>query len=135
MCNVPVIDLVCLHCLWQYGEDYFKRSCDDCFCCFCHIFGIGGHGDRSTKLFGGHKRCCDSQWPLTGCYFKCWWSDSHTSLTLCCTRKSLLGKLANMWSIMVELLQWHILEFQIFYRVVVFFDVTKNDFLEVKYNM
>ena len=24
----------------------------------------------SVKLFGGHKPCYDSQWPLTGCYFK-----------------------------------------------------------------
>ena len=23
---------------------------------------IGGHGDCSRKLFGGHKHCCDSQW-------------------------------------------------------------------------
>ena len=23
--------------------------------------GIGGHGDRSTKLFGGRKRYCDGQ--------------------------------------------------------------------------
>ena len=33
-------------------------------------FGIGGHGDSLTKLFGGYKRCCYSQWPLTGRYFK-----------------------------------------------------------------
>ena len=32
--------------------------------------GIGGHGDRLTKLFGGHKPCYDGQWPLTGRYFK-----------------------------------------------------------------
>ena len=32
--------------------------------------GIGGHRDRLTKLFGGHKPCYDGQWPLTSCYFK-----------------------------------------------------------------
>ena len=36
------------------------------------FLGIGGHGDCSAKLFGSHKHCCDSQWPLTGCYFKHW---------------------------------------------------------------
>ena len=31
-----------------------------------HIgIGIGGHGDSSTKPFGGHKPCYDSQLPLT----------------------------------------------------------------------
>ena len=32
-----------------------------------------------------------------------WWSESPTSMTLCC--ETLLGKLASMWSMMVELLQ------------------------------
>ena len=32
--------------------------------------GIGSHGDRSTKLFGSHKPCYDSQWLLTSHYFK-----------------------------------------------------------------
>ena len=32
--------------------------------------GIGGHGNRSTKLFRGHKPCYDYQWPLTSRYFK-----------------------------------------------------------------
>ena len=32
--------------------------------------GIGGHGDCLTKYFGGHKRCSDGHWPLTGSYFK-----------------------------------------------------------------
>ena len=31
---------------------------------------IGGHVERSIKLFGGQKRCCDGQWSLTGRYFK-----------------------------------------------------------------
>ena len=31
---------------------------------------IGGHGERSIKLFGCQKRCCDGHWPLTGRYFK-----------------------------------------------------------------
>ena len=34
--------------------------------------GIGGHGDRLKKIFGSHKWCWDSQWPLADCYFKCW---------------------------------------------------------------
>ena len=33
---------------------------------------IGCHSDRSTKLFDGHKRYCDGQWPLTSRYFKRW---------------------------------------------------------------
>ena len=36
--------------------------------------GIGRHGDRSTKLFGGQEPCYGGQWPLTGRYFKrCIW--------------------------------------------------------------
>ena len=31
---------------------------------------MGGHGDRLTKLLGGHKSYYDGQRPLTGCYFK-----------------------------------------------------------------
>ena len=27
--------------------------------------GLGGLGDCSTKLFGGHKLCYDGQWSLT----------------------------------------------------------------------
>ena len=33
---------------------------------------IGGHGDRSTNIFGGYKRCYYGQWLLTGRYFKRW---------------------------------------------------------------
>ena len=36
--------------------------------------GIGGHGNRSTKLFGGHKPCYDGQWQLTGRYNMCCWA-------------------------------------------------------------
>ena len=32
--------------------------------------GTGGHGDRSTKFFRGHKYCYDGQWPLIDLYFK-----------------------------------------------------------------
>ena len=31
---------------------------------------IGGHGDSSGKLFGGHKDFYNGQWMLTCCYFK-----------------------------------------------------------------
>ena len=37
--------------------------------------GIGGHGEHSTKFFGGQKPWYNSQWLLTGCYFRCWYSD------------------------------------------------------------
>ena len=67
----------------KYGKDYFKRDCEDCYSCCLKLLsylGIGGHGDRLTKLFGGQKRCCDGQWPLTVSYFKhcpnhtiCYW--------------------------------------------------------------
>ena len=33
--------------------------------------GIGGHGNSSTKIFGGQKPCYNSQWPLASHYFKC----------------------------------------------------------------
>ena len=31
--------------------------------------GSGRHGDRSTRLFGGHKGFYHGQCPLTVCYF------------------------------------------------------------------
>ena len=34
--------------------------------------GIGSHGCCSMKLFSSHKPSYDSQWPLTGHYYK-WW--------------------------------------------------------------
>ena len=37
---------------------------------FLHL-GIGNHGDRSTKLFSGHKPCYNSQWLLNSHFFKC----------------------------------------------------------------
>ena len=52
--------------------------------------GIGGHCDCWTKLFGGHKPCHDSQWPLTGGYFKGW--------TLCVHRKWIsMGNKTTTW--------------------------------------
>ena len=37
----------------------------------------GGHGDHLAKLFGGHKRFYDGQWPMTGRYFKGWLIDGN----------------------------------------------------------
>ena len=34
------------------------------------FLGSGGHGDRSTRLFGGHKGFYNRQWPLTCRHFK-----------------------------------------------------------------
>ena len=48
----------------------------DCFRCCKTIkksliyLDIGGHGDRSAKLFGRQERFYDGQSPLTGRYFK-----------------------------------------------------------------
>ena len=41
---------------------------------------IVGHGDRSMKLFGGHKRCWNGQWLLTVRYFKSYsWESARIS--------------------------------------------------------
>ena len=34
--------------------------------------GTGAHGDHLTRFFGSRKGIYSSQWPFTGCYFKCW---------------------------------------------------------------
>ena len=47
---------------WKLGNFHGSHMC-------IALLGIDGHGDRSTKPFGGHKRCYDGQWPITGCYF------------------------------------------------------------------
>ena len=65
--NVPVVDLVYLTCLRQgMTKIIFKKVAKIVTVYvnikkFCRILGISGHGDRSKKLFGSHKRCCDGQ--------------------------------------------------------------------------
>ena len=52
----------------------------------CHYtrlyLDIGGHGDGSTRLFGGHRGFYDGQWPLTGHYFKHWYHFPSTLVLL-----------------------------------------------------
>ena len=59
----------------KYGKNYFKRSCEDCFLFLLLLRVVVASRywwscDCLTKLFGSHKRYCDGQWLLTGCYFK-----------------------------------------------------------------
>ena len=46
------------HRLGLLFQDIFKIIAD----MICFVIGIGGHSDRSMKLFGGHKPCYD-RWP------------------------------------------------------------------------
>ena len=43
----------------------------------CHYTRLylrnSSHGDRSTRLFDGHRGFFNGQWPLTSCYFKRWY--------------------------------------------------------------
>ena len=44
--------------LIKYGEDCFRRNCEDSYCCCLKLLshlGIVGHGDHSAKLFSGQK--------------------------------------------------------------------------------
>ena len=55
--------------LTKYGKDYKEINIEKNLL----QLGIGGHAGRLTKLFGGHKRDCDGQLPLTVRYFKRWY--------------------------------------------------------------
>ena len=67
--NAIVIDLAWVTCLLQSITDCCRRSCKITNNSLLDL-DIGSHGDCSEKLFGSHKYCCDSQWPLTSSYFK-----------------------------------------------------------------
>ena len=67
--NVIIIDLIWVTRLLQSITGCF-RSCKIIKKLLLHL-DIGSHDDHSTKLFVGHKRCNNSQWLLTGRYFKC----------------------------------------------------------------
>ena len=62
MCNVPVVDLVCLTCLLQsMAKVLLEEVTKELKLVKLLHLGFGGHNDRLTKLFGGDKRCYDGQ--------------------------------------------------------------------------
>ena len=69
------VHLVCLICLLQSMANIFLEEAAKELKLLLEIttlllhLGTGGHGDHSTKLFGGHKPCYDRTWPLADRYF------------------------------------------------------------------
>ena len=59
----------------DYGKDCFRKNCRGIkLNKRCQLYlGSGGHGDCLARVFGGHKGFYNSQWPLTGHYFKCYY--------------------------------------------------------------